>query len=206
MPQNSKNPTALFFNRMANARKGQSGALVDLMTNYFQANYGKTDLPKTAGDFVIFDQVALGGTSTTNYFDGQYTTARSNFPGGSFIAPQSEHMIIMGIRIMDGAGATINAIDWQPGVRDAAAKNAQMKVLMNGQVVSTAIPLTVFDPNQLAATVAGSTDENRGFFFFTEPLVLLGQTQLQIQVQTFSAPAANYSLRIELHGIRFFGN
>jgi hypothetical protein len=206
MANNSKNPTALFFARMQKANKQAPGTLVSLMTNFFRANYGDLSIPKTAADFILYDQLRAAGNTQLNFFSGAYSTARSNFPG-QFILPQSEHAIIMGLRILDGANATTEASNWQPGVSDALAKNGQLNVSINGQTVLTGLPNTGFDSNALSATAAGETDENRGFFFLYEPLVLLGQQQITAGMTFPTAPAtANYNLRLELHGVRFIGN
>lgn len=203
---NFKNPTALFFDRMARAQKGKPGTLVSLMTNFFQANYGLSDLPKTAADFILYDQLAVVGQTNVQFFSGAYSTSRSNFPG-SFVLPQGEHAIITGIKFLSGAAATVAATDWQPGVGDALTKQGLMTISINGQIVTTQLPLTVFDPNTLGATVAGNTSENRGYFYFYEPLVLLGQQQISIAVTWGTAPTtANQNLRCELHGVRFIGN
>jgi len=206
MPTNSKNPTALFFDRMARAKAGAPGTLVSLMTNFFKANYGLSDLPKTAADFILYDQLSVVGLTSASFFTGAYTTTRSNFPG-SFVLPQGEHAIITGIKFMFGANATVSSTDWQPGVGDALTKQGLVSISINGQVVTTQLPLTAFDNNVLSATVQGSADENRGYFFFYEPLVLLGQQQIALNITWNAAPStANANLRCELHGVRFIGN
>ncbi len=206
MAYNTKNPTALLFSRMAKATKEQPGTLVSLMTNFFKANYGEMTLPKTAADFILYDQLPVVGLTNAAYFQDAFTTARSNFPG-SFILPQSEHAIILGMRLMDGANAAIQSTDWNPGVGDALTKQGLMNISINGQVVLSQLPLTAFDTNKLSATAAGETDENRGFFFFYEPLVLLGQNQIAVQIKWATAIAtAVQNLRVELHGVRFIGN
>jgi hypothetical protein len=206
MAFNSKNPTGLFFARMAKATKEAPGTLVSLMTNFFRANYGDITLPKTAADFIIYDQLAVVGLTTANFFQGQWTASRSNFPNGTFVAGQSEHMIITGIRLLDGAGAAIQSIGWQPGIGDAISKNGMSTITINGQTVLLDHPNTAYDSNVLSATASGETDENRGFYFFYEPLVVLGQTQLKLTMNFATAPTtANYSIRVELHGVRFIG-
>jgi len=206
MATNSKNPTALFFDRMARAKAGAPGTLVSLMTNFFKANYGLSDLPKTAADFILYDQLAVVGLTSASFFTGAYATTRSNFPG-SFVLPQGEHAIITGIKFLFGANATVASTNWEPGVGDALTKQGLVSISINGQVVTTQLPLTAFDSNALSATAAGATDENRGYFFFYEPLVLLGQQQIALNITWNAAPTtANANLRCELHGVRFIGN
>lgn len=189
-----------------NASKQRPGTLVSAMTNFFRANYGDVKIPKVAADFILYDQLQVAGVTNASFFDGQYTTARSNFPGGSFTIPESEHTIVTAIRILEGVNASVPATVWQPGAQSAAVKNALFNVNINGQKVLTQIPGTAFDSNLLSATNAGQTDENTGFFFLYEPLVLLGQTQIITNVAFPSAPIANTNVRVELHGVRFIGN
>lgn len=209
---NPKNPTALWFQRMAvdgnPDPKNPMGTLALLMRQYFEKNYAKTKLPKVVADFIIYDQLPV--TASMQFFQNQWTAARSNFPNSSFIAPESEHMIVQGFRFMQAVqvAATINQADWQPGIFNPVLKNATFQVTINGTRVMTSIPFTAFDPNQLSATVQGSTNENRGFYYLMEPLVVLGQTSIAMDVTL--PPGAtittDLALRVELHGQRFIGN
>jgi len=164
-------------------------------------------MPKTVSDFVLYDQLAIVGQKSVNFFGGTYTEARSNFPGG-FQLPQGENALILGYKVLSGANAVVSSTDWQPGMADALGKQGTITTLINGQVVNTQIPLTVFDPNQLSATGSGATDDNRGFMPLYEPLVLMGQQQITMQANWPVLPpaTANLNMRIELHGIRFIGS
>lgn len=208
MAINNKINTALLFKRLAEAQPNQPGELVKIMTNFFRANGGKSDMPKTVADFVLYDQLAIVNKQNVNFFNGQWTADRSNFPAGNFQLPEGENAIILGFKVMTGANATVAATDWQPGVGDALAKQGTLLTQVNGTTVSTGLPLTAFDPSALSATQAGATDDNRGFFSFYEPIVLLGQTSINISAQwPVAAPTtANLNMRIELHGIRFIGS
>jgi hypothetical protein len=207
---NFKNPTALLMQRMQAAGKG-AGSMATLMQKFFADNYGKTDLPKRVADFIIYDQVAVGASTTAQFFQGTPSTTRTNFPGGSFIMPQSEHAIITGIRFLDGNNATLTSTQWNYGVRTAAFLNGEVTVTSNGETILTQLPMTAFqtsvNPNIAAGTAfsVGETDDNAGFFWLMEPLVLLGQTDIKTNVLLKSAASANDNLRIELHGIRFIG-
>lgn len=211
---NTKNPTALLMQRMAAAGKG-SGSMATLMQKYFADNYGKTDLPKRVADFVIFDQVAVGATSTAAFFQGTPSTLRTNFPGGSFIMPASEHAIITGIRFCQGNNATLINTQWSYGVYTSAFLNGEVTVTSNGETVLTQLPMTSFMSNQNqnitsaatpgAPSIAGVTNDDAGIFYLMEPLVLLGQTDIKTTVTLKANANANDNLRIELHGIRFIG-
>lgn len=208
---NTKNPTALWFARMDRASKGNTGTLAEAMTRFFRANYGDISLPKTVADYQIYDQLFMVA-GITQFFQGAFTVQRTNWPNNAnFIAAESEHMIVQGFRAYDGVNAEAAAIDetaWQPGIRDAIAKNATFDATINGQRVLTGIPLTVFGANDLSATVAGETNEDRGFYYLMEPLIILGQTGIQINVRLnpLVTPTLNYAIRIELVGQRFIGN
>jgi hypothetical protein len=206
---NTKNPTMLWFQRMASASGGQ-GTLASLMQKFFRDNYALTSLPKTVADYVIYDQQPLAA-GVTRLFQGQFNAQRSNWPNGNnFIAAESEHMIVQSIKAYDcvQALATIDQGDWQPGISDAKAKNATFDVTINGQRVLSAIPLTVFDPNAVDTAFTGATNEDRGRFYLMEPLVILGQTgpQININLNSGVTPTQNYNIRFELEGQRFIGN
>jgi hypothetical protein len=208
---NQKNPTALLMQRMAAAGKG-AGSMATLMQKFFADNYGKTDLPKRVADFIIYDQVKVGANTTAQFFQGTPSTSRTNFPGGSFIMPQSEHALITGIRLLDASTAgNVETSQWNYGVRTSALLNAELTVTSNGETILTQLPLTAFQSNVGAnaaagtASAVGETDDNAGFFYLMEPLVLLGQTDIKSTVLLKTAAGANDCLRVELHGIRFIG-
>lgn len=212
---NFKNPTALLMQRMSTAGKG-SGSMATLMQKFFADNYGKTDLPKRVADFVIFDQIKVGATTTAQFFQGTWSATRTNFPGGSFSMPQSEHAIITGFRVLDAiTTGNVETSQWRYGVYDSPFLNGELQVTSNGETVLTQLPLTAFQSSvgsNITAAVspgapstAGQTDDNAGFFWLMEPIVLLGQTDIKTNLLLKTAGTANSCLRIELHGIRFIG-
>lgn len=199
---NSKNPTELFFQRMQRAGM-QGGSLVQLMQNYFKANYALTDLPKRVADFVLFDQLVGVGNTNLNFFQGAFAVTRSNFPTNTFQLPQSEHAIILGIRFMEGANATLQATNWNYGVGDAIAKNGVYDVVVNGVKQATKVPFTVHLPGLVAN---GLTTDDEGMNWLMEPIVFPAQQEIAIQASFQAAIAtATYNLRCELHGVRFIG-
>lgn len=208
---NFKNPTALLMQRMAAAGKG-AGSMAALMQKYFADNYGKTDLPKRVADFVIYDQLKVGATTSAQFFQGTWSASRTNFPGGSFSMPQSEHAIITGLRVLDASTAgNVETSQWNYGVRTSQFLNGELTVTSNGETIITQLPLTAFQSNVNAnaaagtASAAGETDSDAGMFYLIEPLVLLGQTDIKTNLLLKTAATANDCLRVELHGIRFIG-
>jgi len=207
---NFKNPTALLMQRMAAAGKG-AGSMAALMQKYFADNYGKTDLPKRVADFIIYDQLKVGATTSAQFFQGTWSSSRTNFPGGSFSMPQSEHAIITGIRLLDATAPTVDVAKWTYGVSNTTFLNGELTVTSNGETIITQLPLTAFPTSNNLNLAAGSayqapeTDDNAGFFYLMEPLVLLGQTDIKTNLLLKNAAGASDCLRIELHGIRFIG-
>lgn len=207
---NTKNPTYLWLQRMNTPPKNGMGTLAASMVNFFRENYGMSSLPKVVADFSIYDQqpVAAG---TTRLFQGSYTPQRSNWPNGNnFIAAESEHMVVQSLRVWSAVSSSnLDEVPWEIGVNDAKLKNATFDATINGVRVLTGIPLTAFDSGYMEDTVtAGRTDEDRGRFYLMEPLVILGQTGININLNlnTGVAPTANSKIRVELEGQRFIGN
>lgn len=194
---NQKNPTALFMQRMAAAGKG-SGSMAELMQKYFADNFGKTTLPKRVADFQIFHNLSVVGKTTVNFFAGNYSTDQTNFPGSTFTLPESEHMIIMSLKMYQGAAANPEESNWVPGVSDALAKNGRLTLTTNGVVQLIDLPLTAFQ--------SVTTDDSTGKFDLMENIVILGQTNAQATVSFTDAPTtANLNLRLVYEGIRFIG-
>jgi hypothetical protein len=126
--------------------------------------------------------------------------------------PQSEHAIITGLRLLDASTAgNVDTSQWNYGVRTSALLNGELQVTSNGETIITQLPLTAFQSNVGAnaaaatASAVGETDDNAGFFWLMEPLVLLGQTDIKTNLLLKNAAGANDCLRVELHGIRFIG-
>jgi len=204
---NFKNPTPLLLQRLLGAKSGQPGLMVEALTTFFQANYGRSDMPKTVADFAIYDQLPVAGVTIAQFFQNAFATTRSNFPGGTFQLPQGEHALITGLKIYTGVNATLTETNWQAGANDNDVKNSVLDITINGQKVLTSLPLTQFGSTELSATAQGETDQDRGIYYFYEPLVLLGQQSIAANVQFQNAPStANTNLRLEMLGIRFIGN
>jgi hypothetical protein len=208
---NTKNPMALWIARMASNIQGGRGTLSVLMEKFFSLNYGKTTLPKTVADFIIYDQQPMVA-GQTSLFKGTFSVTRSNWPNGNnFVAPESEHMVIQSLRFWEAdlSNATpLDEADWQPGINDAVAKNATIDIVVNGQKVITQLPLTAFLSNYLDTNIQGQTNSDVGRFYLAEPIVVLGQTSINvlINLNPGKTPATDYGIRCELEGQRFIGN
>lgn len=189
-----------------------SGTLAVLMQHFFKVNFGQTSLPKTVADTEIYDQLDVQ-PGITRFFQGAYNPARSNWPNGNnFIAAESEHFVVLGIRAYQGFDAEtpvpIDETDWQPGISDPILKNGTWNATINGLRVLRDVPMTVFDTNFLDTNASGATNDNRGIWWLWEPLVILGQTgiQLNLSLNAGVTPTEFSRVRFVLVGTSFIGN
>lgn len=184
---------------------GKGGTISSLLQQFSKLNNAETTVEKTCADRIIYDQQVV--TQVTQLFDGNATPDRTNMKS-SYTSNNSEHMLVMGFRLFQAIGATLDENAWQPGISDAVLKNANIDVTINGQRVLSKTPLTAFDNNALSATVAGATDDNRGFYFLMEPVFWPGQTEIEanITINSGKTITTNLAVRMELHGIGFIGN
>lgn len=110
------------------------------------------------------------------------------------INPESEHFQITMIRILDGAGAALGEISWEPGVSDAITKNGNLSITNNGLTELKEIPLTAFQAGDFAEA---------GTFNLLKPIFWMAQTPLIPQLKFPTATATvNQSLRVELWGMK----
>lgn len=159
---------------------------------YLADNAAKVDVAKSIGELSIYDQQVVGGVTRASFFQGQFTTQRSNLQN-SFTRPEGEHMIILGIRLLDGTNAAIQETDWTTGLGLAANKNATFTLQSNGVTYLRNFPA--------ADATDETTDDSRGTIWLTEPILWQGQTALAIDFQFPVAPAANVNLRVEVIGV-----
>lgn len=188
--------------------KGQKEPLLAAAENFLKQNYGVASLPKFFGDGQLYDQQDIQ-PGTTNFFDGVYSKTRTNMPGSSFILPQSEHMIILGIQAWEAASTSaLDECDWQPGISDPIAKNGNLQIMVDGNNMTPFLPASLFDTNELSATAAGATNAERGIYRLQMPIAWVGQTQLKLSFMLNSGktPTTNSKLRFGLIGLRFYGN
>lgn len=150
---------------------------------------------KSIAPIIYFHQQALPAAAGTLAFFGTTlgTAVTTNMKNGTFTLPQDEHMIMTGLRILYGAGATLDAIDWDYGATVAVLKNAKIQMIKNNISQLNLLPLTAANPEL--------TTDDQGRIDFLDPILWKAQTYIQINVTTAAAPAANGSLRIEVWGI-----
>jgi hypothetical protein len=188
--------------------KGDKEPLLAAAENFLQKNFGVASLPKFFGDGLLYDQQDIA-PGTTAFFDGVFSKARTNMPGSSFILPQSEHMIILGIQAWENISTdALDECDWLPGISDPIAKNGNFQIMVDGNNMTPYLPATVFDNNQQTTGTAGATNAERGIYRLQMPIAWVGQTQLKLNfvLNNGKTPTTNSKLRFGLVGLRFYGN
>lgn len=156
-------------------------------------NVEKPSLEKSMAKIVYYDQRALAANAIVKFFgDAQGTAQNTNMKNGVYTLPEGEHLAVHAIRILTGAGATLNAIDWTYGADTACSINSLLKLTRNNITQLNLLPLS--------AGTRDLTTEDWGFINFPQPWLWKGQTSITVEVQTQGTPAANESLRVEIHG------
>ena len=157
---------------------------------FCEANGFDVDMNKTITTLSLYDQVDISGVSTVKLFTGQLTTDRTNIRD-SFQRPQSEHVIIYGLRIFQGDNVvTLSDSDWTEVVA-AAIKNAVISIEVNGVIQLRNLPLTDLLQDQ--------TGEYYAKLPLLEPIFWGGQTGLVATVDFKGTNSlASTSLRVEL--------
>ena len=136
-----------------------------------------------------------GGTaeSSLTFFQGNYVARETNFPGNSFILPQSEHFLVTSIQSGRGAVDTSAGTTFSQNFRKGwsaddsqnvntstmqGVNTAQYTFTVNGIVMQKDIPMSVFD-NVLVT-------QQRGRFELSQPILIPAQSDLSIRLSTTS--------------------
>lgn len=173
--------------RMANPKKFE-----EVLVNYINASGAKVTNYKTIGDIVVYHQLPVVAAGVYKFFQGVPSAASSNMTGNGFQRSQSEHMVITAIKVLTGNNATIQSTDWTNGAGLPQIKNGAFDLIVNGVTQLRALPC-----NKANEDV---TDSTQGLIGLSLPPVWPGQTDLNINLTTLAAGAANDNCRFELHG------
>jgi hypothetical protein len=141
------------------------------------------DQNKTLADFNLGNNVKATGQ----------TIVRFLAPNFSF--PDSEHFLITGIRVLSGTGTVdVDRQLYTPGIAtDGDVQAGLLSINNNGSTVLKEIPLSSFS--------TGTNLANGGYLELSNPILWVGQTNLQAEVSFDNAPATvDYNLRLELIG------
>jgi len=142
---------------------------------------------------ILKSEDSAGGTSVSSltFFQGNYVADNTNFPGNSFILPQSEHFLVTSIQSgrvgIDVSAGETTFNNWTKGwsavtsqgvnaIDQAGVNTAQYTFTVNGIVVQKDIPMSVFD-NVLVT-------KERGRFELSQPVLIPAQSDLSIRLTT----------------------
>lgn len=171
--------------------------LVQLVKGYWAKKGIKINQDKTVAPFTAYvNAVAVSQTSIQfNFPDGTFGTTSGGVSGSTY--PDSEHMLIVGIRVLQGASATLALSPWVQGVADPNILNGRMTLNNNGTIALKDVPLSRFPVS------TGNADLDGGYYQLDQPIAWVGQTSLFVNVAIPTATAvANTNLRMELVGIK----
>ena len=185
----------LLLDQMHDGNLTKDALLKFLADNDINLRDRSSKLEKSIAPIVYYhQQLILAAEGTQSFFGSNVSTAAAtNMKAGSFTLPDGEHMVMTAIRVLYGVGATVDEIDWDYGATVQVLKNATFQLINNNISQINLMPLTVANPEL--------TTDDQGFIYFLYPILWKAQTYIQINVTTKSAPVANGSLRIEVHGI-----
>lgn len=168
-----------------------SEAFKQAIIKFFEANAIAVTMDKTIAELIRYHQQALA-VGSNKFFQGTVSANTTNMDN-TFIPPEGEHMIVLGIRFLDGTDANVQDTPWGYGATVAPTLNATYDVVTNGIKVLDNIPGTAHNANL--------TTEDEGILWLSEPVLWKAQTKFDLDLTLLTAPAANTNGRFELIGL-----
>ncbi len=168
-----------------------------LAVHYWGLKNVKINQDKTLAPFTAFvNAVAVGQTSIQmNFPDGTFGATSGGVSGSTY--PDSEHFLVIGVKLYQGANASLQATPWAQGISDAALLAGRLTINNNGTLVGKDMPLTRF-PNSTT-----NNDLDGGYVQLDVPIAWVGQTSLFATLSFPNATAtANLNIRMELIGLK----
>jgi len=138
---------------------------------------------------LVVTETAGGVTSTTaKFFTGAYDQALTNFPGNTFVLPQSQHFLVTDIQMGTWLGSeeSLTVQSLRKGIVSgensqdvnngnvSTIVNSTYTFTVNGIVMQKDIPLAEFD-NALVT-------QQRGRFSLSQPVLIPAQSDLSLTV------------------------
>lgn len=174
--------------------------MLDALRGGLQAS--RLDIAKRFAQRVKDENASYDGTkvlTTFTHFSNKVVVSLTNqtFFDESF--PKDEHFLIVGLRALSGANATLAATAWNPGISDALTLNGTFSLNNNGTDILKDQRLTLF----VTAAATGEQNHKAGFIYLIRPIMWLAQTKLKITCNWGTAPTtANQNLSFEVFGIK----
>lgn len=166
-----------------------AGAVVDplpaIFDKYCREKKVTISTAKSLAKFAVADnKVAVGS---------KVVVADFGLPRGF---PESEHFIVLAMKLSQAVDANLNESDWDGGITNKLLKNYKLSISNNGTIVIKDLPLTSF-PNSTAENLSG-------VYMLDRPILWVAQTALTATLNTeFTiAATANLNVRIELIGFK----
>ncbi len=182
---------SLVLQSMANPKHIQQ-----LFISYIQ----KADLTitnsKTISGIAYYHKKAFTvGSTSAKFFTQPYVAEETNISGGSFIRPESEHLLIWAIRVETNI-TSLRGSTWTPGVATSAFMyNTQMTITTNSEVKYKKYPLS--------EALSDLTTRDNGLIPLPEPVFWAGQQEFVVDVENgenIVAPASQF-MKLTLIGL-----
>lgn len=166
-----------------------------IFTNFFQPNAWVPKIKMWLDTFGLDYNQQKTLAKYVAYYNGAVATQTTVKFADAVVNNASEHFMIIAVRVLDGAAATLAATDWALGCSNALAKNGTFSIVNNKSTELSDIPFTEFIP------AAG--DSGSGVLILEKPIMWVAQTGLSAIGSWITAPTTtNYNMRIELIGIK----
>jgi hypothetical protein len=142
---------------------------------------------KTIAGVAYFDKKAIvTGTTSLSFFKENFNNTLTNIPGGSFIRPESEHLLIWAIRwesVTVLAGIEPTVAPYEPGLGgNTWLINSEFTVTTNSDVKIKQYPLS--------EALSDLTVRDNGVIPLAEPIFWAGQTEFEILLKNSGDIAA----------------
>lgn len=147
---------------------------------------------KTLTDVNFFHAKAVVSLTSVDFFNGSTSGIHTNLQ--SFIRPEYEYAIIVAMKVLEAANASVPASAWTEGVSTADLINGRFDLSFNGNLYVKDLPFTNF--------AEADEDAEAGIYDFIKPIFWGAQEEVKLTAKFPVAPAtANQNMNIQLIGI-----
>jgi hypothetical protein len=174
----------------------QPSELVNLFERYAIASGEKKIVNRMVADVARVHGKKVAGSTTVSFFDNYTAGDASNWAGQNTTLPEGQPLLVTGIRILSGTGATANITPWVAGLSSFDTLNGNLTITCQ-KVKLRAYPLEEFFVN------ANNTETSKnGYIELSQPIFINSQMAFNVVLNFDTAPAtANQNVCVELIGI-----
>lgn len=150
---------------------------------------------KTLMDVSLYDMRVIAGATSVDFFQGNINADFTNL--NNYVRPDTEHIMILAIRVFTGNDGTINDTDWETGSTNENTKNSDITITVNN--------VTELQDFNLSEAINEVTTFDRGLIPLSQPILWPGQTELELRWEgkTSVVPPADENLKFHLLGIGY---